>query len=72
LDDFKDLMEDRVSNDENTIIELGNDKEAILKAYELGLQDLNLLRSINPELSAFMKKLLDDALDFQHIKGLLS
>lgn len=72
LDDFKDLMEDRVSNDENTIIELGNDKAAILKAYELGLQDLNLLQSINPELGAIMKKLLEDALNFQHIKGLLS
>lgn len=68
LDDFKDLLEDRVSNDENTIIELGDDKAAIQKAYEMGLQDLDLLKSINPAMSAFMKKLLDDAMNFQHIR----
>ncbi|MBX9783047.1 MAG: hypothetical protein K2X48_07125 [Chitinophagaceae bacterium] len=63
LDDFKDLEQDRRTGDENTIIELGNNKEAIEKAYSLGVSDLDLLGEINPLLSAQLKLYLKDALE---------
>ncbi|WP_407526711.1 hypothetical protein PDL71_05980 [Lacibacter sp. MH-610] len=72
LDDFKDLEEDRRLNDENTIIEMGNDKQAILSAYQLGIDDLNLLAEVNPKLSAFIKKFLEDALNTQYIREQLT
>jgi hypothetical protein len=67
LDDFKDLIEDRVSKDENTIIELGNDAGAIKKAYQFGMDDLDKLKEINPVLAKFMQGLLTDALTYRHI-----
>jgi hypothetical protein len=67
LDDFKDLEEDRRINDENTIIELGNDADAIRKAYELGMQDLRLLSQLNSKLAGIMKQFLDDALTYEQI-----
>ncbi len=67
LDDFKDLEEDRRDGDENTIIELGNNKEAILKAYEMGVNDLASLGEINPKLSKFMQPFLKEALEYDHI-----
>ncbi|HEX4958726.1 MAG TPA: hypothetical protein VFV46_11160 [Lacibacter sp.] len=67
LDDFKDLIEDRRMNEENTIIELGNNADAIQKAYELGVSDLQLLSQVNKKLAADMKQFLDDALTYEHI-----
>ena len=67
LDDFKDLEEDRRTNDENTIIELGNNADAIRKAYELGMQDLQLLSQLNSKLAGDMKQFLEDALTYEHI-----
>ncbi|MFN0082020.1 MAG: hypothetical protein ACKVOM_05835 [Ferruginibacter sp.] len=67
LDDFKDLEEDRRDGDENTIIEMGNNKEAILKAYEMGVNDLASLAEINPKLSKFMQPFLKEALEYDHI-----
>ncbi len=67
LDDFKDLEEDRRDKDENVIIELGNNKEAVLKAYEMGVNDLDILSEINPKLSKYMKLFLKDALEYDHI-----
>lgn len=72
LDDFKDLEEDRRLNEENTIIEMGNDKQAILDAYQLGINDLNLLAEVNPKLSAFIKTFLADALNTQYIREQLT
>ncbi|MBP6686249.1 MAG: hypothetical protein KA160_00220, partial [Lacibacter sp.] len=48
LDDFKDLEEDRNNANENMIIELGDNKQAVEKAYEFGLQDLVKLSKVNP------------------------
>jgi hypothetical protein len=68
LDDFKDLEDDRVQNDENTIIELGNDRAAIQKAYEMGLQDCEKLETINAKLAKYMRQILREALLFDHIR----
>jgi hypothetical protein len=68
IDDFKDLMEDRLQKDENTIIELGNNASAIMEAYEMGLRDLAILAKVNPKLSSFLKTFLDDALNYMHIR----
>lgn len=68
LDDFKDLEEDRITGDENTIIELGNNAAAIETAYNMGMADLDLLATINPLLANFMRRFLKDALMYVHIK----
>ena len=67
LDDFKDLEDDRRDNDENVIIELGNNKEAILKAYEIGENDLVTLGEMNPKLSKFIKTFLKQTLEYDYI-----
>lgn len=72
LDDFKDLEDDRRTNDENTIIELGNNKQAIMEAYQLGLRDLEKLKEINPKLSKYFKSYLDDALNMKYIQEQLT
>lgn len=72
LDDFKDLEDDRAQNDENTIIELGNDRSAIQKAYEMGLQDCERLEAINVKLAKYMRQILKEALLFDHIRKELS
>lgn len=73
LDDFKDLEEDRITGDENTIIELGDNAAAIESAYLMGISDLDLLATINPLLANFMRRFLKDALMYPHIrKGLLN
>ncbi len=68
LDDFKDLEEDRLSGDENTIIELGNNAAAIETAYHLGMADLDLLETVNPKLATYMRKFLQQALMYPTIK----
>ena len=68
LDDFKDLVEDRQNNDENTIIELGNNADGIRAAYELGLRDLEKLSTINPKLAKYMLNSLKESLQYDHIK----
>lgn len=72
LDDFKDLEEDRRLNDENTIIELGNNKQAIMDAYQLGLNDVERLKQINPKLAKSYKGFLDDALNTKYIQAQLA
>lgn len=68
LDDFKDLEEDRIKGDENTIIELGNNAAAIELAYNMGMADLNLLSTVNPLLANYMRRFLTQALGYAHIK----
>ena len=68
LDDFKDLLTDRMKNEENTIIELGNDEKAMKVAYEMGIQDLKRLETINPKLSKYMMNLLKESLLYDYIQ----
>ncbi len=68
LDDFKDLLTDRIKNEENTIIELGNDDKAMKAAYEMGVQDLKKLETINPKLSKYMMNLLKESLLYDYIQ----
>lgn len=72
LDDFKDLAEDRQSKDENTIIELGNDANGIMAAYNMGLKDLELLNTVNPGLAKYMRAFLNESLQYEHIKAELA
>ncbi len=69
LDDFKDLQEDRASGDENTIIELGDNATAIESAYNMGIADLELLATINPQLAGFMQRFLAGALNYEYIRA---
>lgn len=68
LDDFKDLEEDRIKNEENTIIELGNNSKAIEAAYEMGLADISIIETINPLLAKFMQTMLKESLLYDHIQ----
>lgn len=69
LDDFKDLVEDRQNKDENTIIELGNDTNAIHAAYNMGIKDLELLSAVNPKLAKYMQAFLNESLQYEHIQA---
>jgi hypothetical protein len=69
LDDFKDLVEDRRNNEENTIIELGNDANGIRAAYELGINDLEKLSTINPRLAKYLLAFLKESLQYNHIQA---
>jgi hypothetical protein len=72
LDDFRDLAEDRISGDENTIIELGNDRQAIEAALSLGDHDLKKLSEINEPLSVFIRGLLNDALKYEPVRSMMA
>lgn len=72
LDDFRDIEEDRLNGEENTIIELGDDKAAVLKAYEMGKSDLGKLADVNQPLSEFIQGLLDDSIQYAPIQKLLA
>lgn len=69
FDDFKDLNDDRASGQENTIVELGNNAAAIHKAHALGTADLQYLQQLNPMLARHMQALLDNCLNFVHIRA---
>ena len=72
LDDFRDLAEDRISGEENTIIELGNDKAAVEKAYALGKSDLSKLAELNAQLAEFIEGLMHDSLKYEPVKSMLA
>jgi hypothetical protein len=72
LDDFKDLEEDRQAQDENTIIELGDNREGVQRAHQLGLSDTELLKSKNEKLARFLSDLLQEALSYPQIVEALS
>ncbi|MBP6686820.1 MAG: hypothetical protein KA160_03090, partial [Lacibacter sp.] len=72
LDDFKDLEEDRNNANENMIIELGDNKQAVEKAYEFGLQDLVKLSKVNPKLAKYIESFFQKALNQDHIRSMLS
>ena len=71
LDDFRDLEEDRENGEENTIIELGDNRQAIEQALTLGKTDLVKLSELNAPLSEFIGGLLQDSLQYEPIKKLL-
>jgi hypothetical protein len=68
LDDFQDFADDRKAGEENSIIELGNDKQAILAAYEFGMKDISVLASVNDKLAKFLQQMLQEALKFPFIR----
>jgi hypothetical protein len=72
LDDFRDIEEDRISGEENTIIEMGDNKAAVAQAYSSGKKDLELLSSVNSALADFIQELLDDSLHYAPIQQLMS
>jgi hypothetical protein len=72
LDDFRDLEEDRTNGEENTIIEMGDDKNAIEEAYALGMADLKILSEVNEPLANFIGGLLKDSLKYEPVRLLLS
>lgn len=72
LDDFKDLTEDRRTNEENTIIELGNNRDGVLAAHQLGLQDTALLAQKNRKLARHLEELLNEALLYPQIREVLN
>ena len=71
LDDFKDLVQDRLLKEENTIIELGNDKAAIEAAFQLGLSDASYLGALNPLLAKRVEGYLNEAMMLRHIREIL-
>lgn len=73
FDDFLDLETDRLSGEsENVIIEFGNDRNAIYKAFELGLADITLLANINAKLAGFMRRKLEKCLQLKYIQSQLT
>lgn len=68
FDDFKDLEEDKRNGDENTILELGGDSEAISKATKIALSDINTLKLVNEKLSNNMISFLNQALQYVELK----
>jgi hypothetical protein len=72
LDDFKDLEEDRHNKDENMILELGDDANAVKLAYDFGMQDLARLAKVNPKLANYIEDIFKKALNMEHIRAMLS
>jgi hypothetical protein len=71
LDDFKDLEDDRKNGDENMIIELGDNGEAVRKAYDFGMQDLKILSNVNPKLANYIEEFFQKSLLQAHIHSML-
>lgn len=72
LDDFKDLEDDRKNGDENMILELGDNAEAVKKAYDFGMQDLQTLRPVNLKLANYIEDFFKKSLMQEHIRSMLS
>lgn len=72
LDDFKDLEEDRKNNDENMILELGDNATAVMQAYEFGMQDLARLAKVNPKLANYIEDFFKKSLTLEHIHKMLA
>ncbi len=72
LDDFKDLEDDRRDQEENMILELGDDANAVMQAYDFGMQDLSTLAKVNPKLSTYIEAFFKKSLAMDHIRALLA
>lgn len=72
MDDFVDLEDDRLTGEkENIIIELGNNPEAIYKAFELGMDDLHRLATINEKLAKHIMLRLQQCMNKKYIRAQL-
>jgi hypothetical protein len=71
LDDFKDYPEDLEQGEENAILDLGGNQQAVEAAYALGRNDLSLLSTVNPLLATYLENFLSETQDYQHIKQLM-
>ncbi len=72
LDDFKDFPEDLEKGEENTIVELGANREAVEKAYIMGREDLRLLSTVNTKLAVYMEEFLKETEAYHHIQALMA
>ena len=72
LDDFKDLEEDRLKQDENMILELGDDANAVMQAYDFGMRDLAKLATVNPKLARYIEDIFKKSLAMEHIRKMLT
>ena len=72
LDDFKDLEEDRKTKEENMILELGDDANAVMQAYDFGMQDLSILAKVNLKLASYIEDFFKKSLTMEHIRRMLS
>ena len=72
MDDFMDLEEDRLTGEkENIIIELGNNPEAIYKAFEMGMDDLHRLATVNEKLAEHIMLRLQQCMNKKYIRAQL-
>lgn len=72
MDDFVDLDEDRLTGEsENIIIELGNNREAIYKAFEMGMKDLEQLATVNEKLATNILLRLQHCMNKKYIRAQL-
>lgn len=63
FDDFRDLEEDKRNGEENIIIEMGGNADALTKATEMALFNINVLKEINEKLSNTMTDYLNQILE---------
>ena len=72
MDDFVDLEEDRLTGEkENIIIELGNNREAIYRAFEMGMKDLDRLATVNEKLAKHIQLRLEYCMNKKYIRSQL-
>jgi hypothetical protein len=62
LDDLVDWEKDQAEAEENVIIELGNNKNAILQVQKIFETNLKGLQDINPVLGSFFQKIFEKAI----------
>ena len=71
LDDMVDWEDDKAHEEENAIIELGNDKQAIIRVKSILENNLVAIQAFNSTLAGFLQKIYDKALQDEPIKGIL-
>lgn len=59
MDDIDDYAKDKRNNDQNTLLEWGDDSEAVDKVNRLLEEDIHVLNEINPKLSAYCTNLVE-------------
>jgi hypothetical protein len=61
LDDFVDLEDDRAKGEENALIQLGDNRQALISAKEMLEKNIEGLKETNPLLAAFFDKIYQKA-----------
>ncbi|MGV3766696.1 MAG: hypothetical protein ACO1NW_11255 [Chitinophagaceae bacterium] len=59
MDDIDDYAKDKRGNDQNTLLEWGDGKDAVEKVSHLLEEDIKVLNEINPKLSAYCTDLVE-------------